>query len=325
MEAGKAVKTPELVKRLQALGGLEVRPDAPLAKLTTLRIGGPADLLVEISSEAALEALLREAVRESTPLWLLGQGSNVLIPDAGLRGVVLRLRGEFEEWTLHEHGQGAVVTAGAAVPLARLAQQVTRRGFLGLEALSGFPSTVGGAVYMNAGCYGTEIKDVLERARLIDRAGEWREIGVQELRPSYRATALQGSGSIVTRASFTLSQGDGEAALSRIKELNRRRWASLPSGKPNAGSVFRNPPDDFAGRLIEECGLKGETRGGAQISEKHANVIVNLESASADDVFELMVLARSRVAERFGIELEPELILTGELAPRWRGLTRAVD
>jgi UDP-N-acetylmuramate dehydrogenase len=215
---------------------------------------------------------------------------------------------------------GHRVIAGGAMALPSLARQSARRGLSGLEPLCGFPSTVGGAVWMNAGCYGTEIKDVMIHAWLVERGGARRRIGVAELGAGYRSTALQGTGAIVTRASFRLAPGDPEACLAKIEELNERRWSSLPygQGNANAGSVFKNPPGDFAGRLIDLCGLKGRRSGGAAISDKHANVIVNLGDARAGDVLELMLAARRAVGERFGVELEPEIILAGELGERWR-------
>lgn len=300
-----------------ALGGTEgltLKPGEPLAPHTTFRIGGPAELFVEVESEPALQRLVAETTRAVVPFAILGLGSNVLVPDEGLPGVVAKLGGELRQIQV----RGEMVEVGAALPLAQLARRLAERGLVGLEALSGFPSTVGGAVVMNAGCYGTEIKDVLESVTVVERDGSLRVLTLADLAPAYRRTRLQGSGSIVTRAVFRPTQGDAGAALARIEELNRRRRASLPSGLPNAGSVFKNPPGDFAGRLIEACGLKGRREGGAQISPRHANVIVNLGNASAGDVLALMLAARAAVAARFGIELEPELVLAGHLRQRWR-------
>jgi UDP-N-acetylmuramate dehydrogenase len=213
---------------------------------------------------------------------------------------------------------GDRLRAGGAVPLPRLARSTATRGLLGLEAFSGFPSSVGGAVVMNAGCYGVEIRDVLISATGIDREGRRRRFGVADLAPSYRRTALQGAGVVVASATFQLRRGESRAALARIDELNKKRWASLPSGLPNAGSIFRNPPGDHAGRLIEAAGLKGRRAGGAEISPKHANVIVNVGGAHADDVLALMVLAHDTVRDAFGVELEPEVVLEGTLSERWR-------
>ena len=300
----------EVRDRLVAIPGACVREAVPLASVTTLRIGGAADLFVRVESETALTAVMTVAGECAIPLHLHGHGSNVLFPDSGIRGVVCRLRGELELVEV----EGETVRAGAGVTLARLARDAAKQGLLGLEALSGFPSTVGGAVVMNAGCYGTEIRDVLTEVRVARPGRPVEAVPVARLMPGYRTTNLQGTDAVITRAEFQLRRGDGAAALKRIGELNRRRWRSLPSGKPNAGSVFRNPQDDFAGRLIEACGLKGERRGGAEISLRHANVIVNREQARAADVLDLMVTAHRAVRDRFDVELRPEIVLAGGLA-----------
>jgi UDP-N-acetylmuramate dehydrogenase len=260
--------------------------------------------------------LVRAVAEEGAPFELLGLGSNVLVPDEGLSGLVLRLTGELKRVRI----RGRRVSAGGGAPLPQVARKAAKAGLAGLEALSGFPSTVGGGVFMNAGCYGTEIRDVLRSARLVERDGTRRRVATAELEPTYRATNLSRSRAIVVRALFELTAGDPAALLARIDELNAKRWASLPSGKPNAGSIFKNPPGDYAGRLIEACGLKGERRGGAAISERHANVIVNLDGARAADVLSLMAEARRRVRERFAVELVPEIVLLGPLARRWAEL-----
>ena len=301
--------------RLASIPGVEVRAAVPLASVTTLRIGGPAEFFVRVESEAALTHVVTVAREGEVALHLHGHGSNVLFPDDGMRGIVCRLRGELEQVDM----EGATVRAGAGVTLARLARDTAKQGLLGLEALSGFPSTVGGAVVMNAGCYGTEIRDVLTEVRVARPGRPVETLATADLEPAYRTTSLQGTEAIVTRAEFTLRRGDGDAALRRIDELNRRRWKSLPSGKPNAGSVFRNPEGDFAGRLIEACGLKGLKAGGAEISRRHANVIVNREKARAADVLDLMVTAHRAVRDRFNVELRPEIVLAGDLAEEfWR-------
>ena len=305
----------EVRDRLAAIGDVEVREAVPLASVTTLRIGGPAEFFVRVESETALTEVLAVARENELALHLHGHGSNVLFPDGGLAGVVCRLRGDLERVEM----EGETVRAGAGVTLARLARDTAKRGLLGLEALSGFPSTVGGAVVMNAGCYGTEIRDVLTDVRVARPGRAVETLEAADLEPGYRTTNLQGAEAVVTRAVFRLRRGDGDAALRRIDELNRRRWESLPSGKPNAGSVFRNPEGDFAGRLIEACGLKGLQAGGAEISRRHANVIVNREKARAADVLDLMITAHRAVRDRFGVELRPEIVLAGELAHQfWR-------
>jgi UDP-N-acetylmuramate dehydrogenase len=328
-----------IVAALEAIAGLEIEHGAPLAPLTTLRIGGPAEVLATAHTERALVSLLRLTHGEGVPLRLLGLGSNVLYPDSGLPGVVARLGraftrtrslgglrsgspalpdGEPSETPGRVNPEAIVrVRAGGAVALPRLARSTAQRGLLGLEAFSGFPSSVGGAVVMNAGCYGVEIKDVLLSTTVLHRDGSRRRYRTRDLEASYRKTALQGAGVVVASATFQLRRGEAESALERIEQLNRKRWASLPSGLPNAGSIFRNPTGDAAGRLIEAVGLKGRRSGGAQISPKHANVIVNLGDARADDVLALMLLARAAVRGAFGVELEPEIVLEGSLRERW--------
>ena len=212
--------------------------------------------------------------------------------------------------------RGDLVSAGGALALPQLARRMTSQGLLGLEALSGFPSTVGGGVCMNAGCYGTEIKDVLVSASLVERDGSARRVQVADLRAGYRSTILQQSGAVVTRAVFRLHRGDGPAALARIDELNKKRWAALPSGQPNAGSIFKNPEGDFAGRLIE-ARAQGRDRGRCAISPKHANVIVNTGGAKATDVLALMLRAREEVVARFG-RAAAEIVLAGPLREAWR-------
>ena len=278
-----------------------------------MKIGGPAEMFVEVATDRALVELLRIVHEEEAPLQLLGLGSNVLVPDEGIDGVVVRLTGGFRNVRVH----GDQVTAGAAVPMGQLARRTASLGLSGLEALSGFPSTVGGAVFMNAGSYGSEICDLLLRATVLGTNGQRRKVSSGELEPAYRATNLSGSGEIVVRATLQLEPGDPQTSLGRIDELNRRRWKALPSGLPNAGSIFRNPEGDFAGRLIESVSLKGEQLGGARISEKHANVIVNAGGASATDVLDLMLLAYRKVQDEFSIRLEPEVILAGVLRKRW--------
>ncbi len=311
----------ELDRQLDGLPGVAVERGVDLAPRTTFRIGGPARWLVEVSTLRGLRRLLPEIDRAGVPFWLLGLGSNLLVPDAGLDGVVVRLVGQFRRHRVH----GECVSVGAAVPLAQLARRMSERGLRGLEALSGFPSTVGGAVFMNAGCYGTEIKDLLVRTTVVDRQGRLRRLGVDDLGAGYRSTVLGESGEIVARATFRLEPGDAAEALDRIQELNRKRWKSLPSGLPNAGSIFKNPPGDYAGRLIEAVGLKGRQVGGAEISTRHANVIVNRGGASAADVLMLMGQAHREVRAASGIRLEPEIVLAGELAARWTEITERAE
>jgi UDP-N-acetylmuramate dehydrogenase len=304
---------PGLFSILEDVAGIELTKAADLSRLSTFRIGGKAELLATAHTEKALQTLLVKLAGAGLRLHLVGLGSNVLFPDEGLDGLVVRLEGDFKKIRY----QGSTVEAGAAVALPRLARRTALRGLSGLEPLCGFPSTVGGAVVMNAGCYGTEIKDVLVSCHVLDRDGSSSDLTVDDLESGYRSTNLQGSGQIVVSACFQLEEKDATEALSRIDALNEERWASLPMGQPNIGSIFKNPPEDYAGRLIDECGLKGLSVGDAQISPKHGNVIVNTGGAGSGDVLELMLAAYHAVERRFGVELEPEIILTGNLRGVW--------
>jgi UDP-N-acetylmuramate dehydrogenase len=270
-----------------------------------------------VLSESALARFLDQAHQLQIPWRLLGLGSNVLLPDEGLPGVTAVLEGDFLEMS----SDGTRVTAGAGQPLARVARFAVDRGLAGLESLAGFPSTVGGAVIMNAGCYGVEIKDILESTTIVRPGGVRRQLRVEDLSPGYRTTNLQGGDAVVTQATFNLRPEDVGEALDRLLEINRRRRETMPSGRPNAGSVFKNPSSDYAGRLIEECGLKGLQRGGAEISSEHANVIVNNGSATAEDVLALMRVMYRAVLGEFAVSLEPELILVGSLETRWQRTT----
>lgn len=306
---------------LEGVAGIELDRGGDLSRLSTFRIGGRADLLATVHGEAALIELVKTLAGHELGFDLVGLGSNVLFPDDGLEGTVVRLEGDFKRVSY----DGVVVSAGAAVALPKLARRTAEKGLAGLEPLCGFPSTVGGAVVMNAGCYGTEIQDVMTSCRVLDEEGRVAELRTADLEPGYRSTNLQGTRRIVLSATFRLERADAEAVVARMEELNEKRWESLPAGQPNVGSIFKNPAGDHAGRLIDVCGLKGSAVGGAQISPKHGNVIVNTGGARSSDVLELMLTAYRAVRERFGVELEPEVILAGDLRRLWeRELSRSV-
>jgi UDP-N-acetylmuramate dehydrogenase len=283
-----------------------IEPEAPLAPRTTWRIGGPARYLCRVRTEGALVAVLNEAERRSLPIAILGMGSNVLVADEGFPGVVLRLEGEFLEVRI----EGSLIHAGGGAPLGGVCAAAARAGFSGIEAISGIPSSIGGAVRINAGAYGGEIFDVLDRVRLVARSGRVRDARAADLPHGYRWSELMKTGEIVSRAVLALAPAPREAIEAKTREVAEKRRGALPS-EPNAGSVFKNPEGDHAGRLIEACGLKGERRGGAEISRRHANVIVNTGGARAADVLDLMRLMRNAVREKFGVTLMPEVELLG--------------
>ncbi len=271
-------------------------------------MGGPADLLVRPADPDALAELLRAVRRLGVPLAVLGGGSNLLVADRGVRGVVVRLPQDLAPEPEPEADEALVVNAGA--PGARLVARAHARGLVGIEFLAGIPGTLGGAVAMNAGTRAGEMKDVLARVELAtaDGAG-W--VPASDLALGYRTSRIP-AGAVVTRVEARLRAGDVAASAAAMKEDRDRRWRTQPLDRPTFGSTFTNPPGDFAGRLIEAVGLKAHRVGNATWSDVHANFVVNLGGATAADVVALMKLARSRVKERFGIVLETEVRLLGE-------------
>jgi UDP-N-acetylenolpyruvoylglucosamine reductase len=283
-----------------------VERDAPLARLTTWRIGGPARYLCRVKTEEGLARVLAAASEAALPLALLGMGSNILVADEGFPGCVVRLEGEFLEVRI----DGERVRAGGGAALGGVCAAAARAGLSGIEPISGIPSSIGGAVRINAGAYGGEIFDVLETVSLVSRSGQRRVAAAAEVPHGYRWSGLVESREIVSQAVLRLAPANREAISGRTRTVAEKRRGALPS-EPNAGSVFKNPPGDFAGRLIEACGLKGERRGDALISPRHANVIVNTGHARAADVLELMRAMRDAVRAKFGVTLSPEVELLG--------------
>jgi len=289
-----------------------LRRDEPLSRHTSMRVGGPADLFCEVESEAALAAVVRWARAAHLPLFFLGGGTNLLVADRGVRGVTVKLGRSFARTTwLGEDGDTAEVLAGAAGNFKRLVLELTDRGYTGVEFGEGIPGTVGGGVLMNAGAFGGEIADVCVALRGVDATGEVVRIPRDALCFAYRRLDLP-RGFVVTAVELRVSRGDPEAIARAIADAKRKRGRHQPLGQPNAGSVFKNPRGDFAGRLLELCGLKGRQVGGAQVSPQHANFIVNTGGARAVEVRDLMHEMRDMVWRRRGVWLEPEVRLVGE-------------
>jgi len=300
-----------LIHVLRLIPGLKVKVAEPLARYTSIKIGGPGDYFLEIQDRAALGQTLQLLGRYGVPFYLLGKGSNVLVSDLGVRGAVLRLGEEFKRVEWREGEKRVLLTVGAAYPVTQIVREAARRGCSGLEFAEGIPGSVGGALVMNAGAYGSEMEKIVERVDGVNRKGEPVSLGRNDLVFSYRKSSIP-PGTVVTLVQMRLAKADPEEVKSKVRELVSRRKMSQPSGYPNSGSMFRNPPGDFAGRLIEAAGLKGKRIGKAEISQKHANFIVNLGGAKAEEVRGLMELARVEVEKKFGVALEPEVRLLGE-------------
>ncbi|MEO0079736.1 MAG: UDP-N-acetylmuramate dehydrogenase [candidate division WOR-3 bacterium] len=279
-----------------------IKENELLAEHTSFRIGGPARLWVEAGDEAAVERVVRFCFRRRMVLWVLGAGTNVLVSDQGLRGVVLKLTGRLAEVRF----DGTAVHAGAGARLDDIVDGAERAGLAGAEFLAGIPGTVGGGLRTNAGAFGRSLSDILESVTALDRKGNRITIGREGLRSEYRKAVIDES-QIALAVVLRLEPGKPKPAA----ELRRQRWGKHPN-EASAGSFFKNPKEEPAGSLIERCGLKGRTVGKARVSERHANFIVNMGNARFSDVLELSQLVKATVEERTGIVLEEEVqILPG--------------
>ena len=300
-----------LAQELRLVAGVRIKVSEPLARYTSMKVGGPADFFIEVDTGAALTRVLMTLSRYKANFCLLGNGSNVLISDRGLRSAVIHLAGEFKQVEWREEGEIVRVKVGAAFAVTQLVREAARKGYSGMEFAEGIPGTMGGALFMNAGAYGSELEKVIDQVDGFTREGERMRLSRNDMTFSYRDSHLP-AGMVVTEVRLRLRQEDSAKVTSRVRELVTKRKASQPSGYPNSGSMFRNPPGYFAGRLIEAAGLKGKRIGQAQISQRHGNFIVNLGGAKAEDVRRLMELARAEVRAQFGVELEAEVRLLGD-------------
>lgn len=281
---------------------------------TTFKVGGNADLMVFPGDVEELRAVMDIVKDECLPFLIIGSGSNLLVSDEGLRGVVISLKEGFKNI---EKAGDLAIDCGAGLSLAALVDFSAGHGLSGLEFLSGIPGTVGGAVWMNAGAFGFEMKDVMSSVSFADSDGRLKDVDIDDLPFSYRKLDVD-PGWIVTGCRLLLQKGDESSIRGKVKTYAVRRAESQPMGKATAGSVFKNPPGDFAGRLIEDAGMKGVELGKAKVSVKHANFIENTGGAFAKDIFELMKKVAAKVYETSGIRLEPEVKVVGEGLGPWQ-------
>jgi UDP-N-acetylmuramate dehydrogenase len=281
--------------------------DEPLKRYTAWKIGGPADALLEPHSVEELVEVTEKARNHGVPVTVLGGGTNVLVRDGGIRGLTIRLAKSL--MNVEVDGTRVVADAGVLYPV--LANTTAGRGLAGLEFATGIPGTVGGAVYMNAGAYGRETREVLDWADVF-RDGEVVRMEKEGLGLSYRHSTLhENPGWLVLRAGYTLMPGDPEELKTRIKEFRMQRMTGSPN-RPSCGSTFKRPPGDFPGRVIEAAGLKGTRIGGIEVSPVHANYLVNLGGGTAEEALELIELVREKVHTELGVELEPEVRVLGD-------------
>ncbi|MBQ8795107.1 MAG: UDP-N-acetylmuramate dehydrogenase [Clostridia bacterium] len=283
---------------------LEYKKDAPMKEHTSFKIGGNADYFVSVKNTEELKTIISLCRDKNVPYMLIGNGSNLLVDDEGIRGVVIRLEGDFKEIRI----DGDFIEAGAGASLTKLCLDAWKASLTGLEFGYGIPGSVGGAAYMNAGAYGGEMKDVLVSCTHLDSELNVASFTLDELDLNYRHSAYMKGEYIILSVKLKLSKGDSTAIKARMDELMGKRMDKQPLEYPSAGSVFKRPEGAFAAALIEECGLKGRSVGGAQVSEKHSGFIVNKGEATCKDVLDLVEIIQDEVKEKTGYELHREII-----------------
>ena len=291
-----------------AAGNGQVTRDEMMNRHTTFRVGGPASYFVSPDGDEALKKVLLLCREEQMPYYILGNGSNLLVSDKGYGGVMILMGEGFAQ--IREDVPGELA-AGAGALLSRIAREAQEHSLTGFEFAAGIPGTLGGAVVMNAGAYDGEMKNVLKTVSVMDKNGRILELSANELELGYRRSCIQEKEYIVLSAVISLKQGDKEAIQTKMAELAGKRRDKQPLEYPSAGSTFKRPAGHFAGGLIEQCGLKGTTVGGAQVSEKHAGFVINTGQATCQDILTLIRLVRDRVFQQTGVRLEPEVRLLG--------------
>lgn len=290
------------------LGSDNVYRNEPMKRHTTFRIGGPADYYLCPHSAKEIQKVVEICREEKLPYFILGNGSNLLVSDQGYRGVVIQLWKNVSDIRV----EGCLIQAKAGASLAKIAAEALEEGLTGMEFAAGIPGTLGGAVVMNAGAYGGEMKDILKEVLVMDQQGRIFTLEKKDLKLGYRTSAVKEKGYIVLAAVLELWPGDREEIRKLMEDLKQKRVEKQPLDLPSAGSTFKRPEGYFAGKLIMDAGLRGFSVGGAQVSEKHCGFVVNTGGASASDVLTLIREVQKRVREKFGVELETEVKFLGE-------------
>lgn len=299
----------EIYEELCAIAGANrVLTGEPMSRHTTFRIGGPADILVTPEIET-LPEVIAYCKKKNIPFLVIGNGSNLLCADAGVEGVVIEIGRQMSDIVI----EGNYITAQAGALLSSIAAKAAARSLTGFEFAAGIPGSIGGAVVMNAGAYGGEMKDVLTKVTVLTKEGKVKTIPAADLDLSYRHSIVPECGYTVLQAEIELQQGEPEAIQAVMDDLKQKRVSKQPLEYPSAGSTFKRPEGYFAGKLIDDAGLRGFLVGGAQVSEKHCGFVINRDHATAADVCSLMRQVRRKVMEQFGVEMEPEVKFVG----RW--------
>lgn len=296
----------EIIFNLAEILGCEARQNEPMSKHTSFKIGGNADAYIKVNNLSKLSTILKECQDSNVDYMILGNGSNLLVSDEGIKGAVIRLDGDFRKITLVDD---TTIFCGAGATLAYLCKFALNCGLSGLEFAWGIPGTVGGAVFMNAGAYDGEMKDVVHSVSHISPSGEIGRIEKDDLKFGYRTSVYRNNNMIITGVTLKLKKGNPDGIRAKMDDYMSRRSTKQPLEYPSAGSVFKRPEGNFAGALIEQCGLKGKLCGGAQVSEKHAGFIINKSNATAKDVRDLISQIQKTVSDKTGYNLECELII----------------
>ena len=299
----------DILGKLQDIVGSDnIVSDEPMRKHTTFRIGGNADIFVRLESKEQIAEILRLCRKQDVPYFILGNGSNLLVGDRGFRGVVINIMDNMNDIKV----DGGIIKAQAGAMLIKVSRAARDNSLTGLEFASGIPGTIGGAIYMNAGAYGGEMKDVVTQVTAMDAEGEIYTFGTDELEFSYRHSVIQQRDLIVLDVTMKLAAGDQKIIDDRMSELAVARRTKQPLEYPSAGSTFKRPEGYFAGKLIMDAGLRGYRVGDAQVSEKHCGFVVNRGNATADDVIKLIDDVKAKVSEEYDVVLEPEVRMIGE-------------
>ncbi|MBQ9550697.1 MAG: UDP-N-acetylmuramate dehydrogenase [Lachnospiraceae bacterium] len=285
-----------------------IRKNEPMNVHTTFRTGGNADLFLMPENASQLSKLIKCFRDEKEDFFIIGNGSNLLVSDRGFRGVIIQITENFSGTEVKD----LEIKAGAGALLSKIADTALKNSLTGFEFASGIPGTAGGAMVMNAGAYGGEMKDVVKEVEVLDREGSYLTLQNEDMDFSYRNSAVREKGYIVLNVTFSLEKGDSESISSKMKELAEKRREKQPLEYPSAGSTFKRPEGNFAGKLIMEAGLRGFTIGGARVSEKHCGFVVNAGGATSDDIYNLIKEVQQKVRENSGIMLEPEVLMIGE-------------
>ena len=300
--------TQEAVSRIKSEIKGQVRFDEPMSLHTSFHIGGPADVLVVPADREDLRKVLRIAQEEKVSLTVIGNGSNLLVRDKGIRGIVLKLGNALKNW----EQDGNIFIFESGVSLAQCCRIIGDAGYTGMEFAVGIPGSLGGAVYMNAGAYDGEMKDAVVSVEVMTRSGEIKTLGREELQFAYRHSALQASDVIVLEVKLHVRAGDKVAIQTKMDDFSQRRVSKQPLDMPSAGSTFKRPEGHFVGKMVEESGLKGFRIGGAEVSVKHAGFIVNADRATAKDVLQLIDYIEKIILENYNVALVPEVLVLGE-------------